>query len=76
MLSHYMNNKGIHMTDEDERRRRVLSRSIRDVTCYKCGNKKGHYANKCPAVGTAMTMSCQLDQILSKCSNNSRPNRI
>jgi hypothetical protein len=49
MLSHYMNDKGVHMTDEDKGQA-TLTRFMqkhKNVTCYKCG-KKGHCANKCP----------------------------
>jgi predicted ATP-binding protein involved in virulence len=65
MLTHYMNDKGVHMTDEEkgQRDQKGFMHKHHNVTCYKCGKKKGHYANKCPS-GTAMTtMSCQLDQI-------------
>jgi hypothetical protein len=49
MLSHYMNYKGVHMTDEDKGRtdQKSFMQKHKNVTCYKCG-KKGHYANKCP----------------------------
>jgi hypothetical protein len=48
MLSHYMNDKGIHMTDEDKGQtdQKSFVQKHKNVTCYKCG-KKGHYANKC-----------------------------
>jgi hypothetical protein len=50
MLSHYMNNKGIHMTDEDKGQtdQKCCMHKHKNVTCYKYG-KKGHYANKCPS---------------------------
>jgi hypothetical protein len=76
MLSHYMNDKGVHMTDEDkgqtDQKRRFMQKH-KNLTCYKCG-KKGHYANKCPDGDNndkASTISS-----LSKRSNNSRPNRV
>ena len=50
MLSHYMNDKGVHMTDEDkgQMNQKSFMQKQKNVTCYKCG-KKGHYANKCPS---------------------------
>jgi hypothetical protein len=49
MLSHYMNDKGVHVTDEDKGQATLTSfmHKHKNVTCSKCG-KKGHYANKCP----------------------------
>jgi hypothetical protein len=49
MLSHYMNDKGVHMTDEDKGQtdQKSFMQKHKNVTCYKCG-KKGHNANKCP----------------------------
>jgi hypothetical protein len=34
----------------------------RNVTCYKCGKNKGHYANKCPD-GDNDDDASQLDQV-------------
>jgi hypothetical protein len=50
MLSHYMNDKGVHMTDEEDEGQmdqKSFMQKHKNVTCFKCG-KKGHYANKCP----------------------------
>jgi hypothetical protein len=62
MLSHYMNDKTVHMTDEDKGQtdQKSFMRKHKNVTCYKCG-KKGHYVNKCPD-GDNMTRY-QLDQV-------------
>jgi hypothetical protein len=47
MLSHYMKDKGVHVTDEDKGQVTLTSfmQKHKNVKCYKCG-KKGHYANK------------------------------
>jgi hypothetical protein len=51
MLSHYMNDKGVHMTDEDkgktDQKSFMQKHHNKHVPFYKCG-KKGHCANKCP----------------------------
>jgi hypothetical protein len=49
MLPHYMNDKGIHVIDENtgQAALRTFMHKHKNVTCHKCG-KKGHYANKCP----------------------------
>jgi hypothetical protein len=50
LLSHYMNDKGVHMTYEDKGQtdQKSFMQKHKNVTCYECG-KKGHYANKCPS---------------------------
>jgi hypothetical protein len=49
MLSHYMNNKGVHMIHKDKGQtdQKRFMQKHKNVTCYKCG-KKSHYANECP----------------------------
>jgi hypothetical protein len=44
-----MNNKGVHVIDEDKGQATLTSfmQKHKSVMCYKCG-KKGHDANKCP----------------------------
>ncbi len=79
MLSLYMNDKGVHMTDEDkgQTNQKSFMQKHKNVTCYKCG-KKGHYANKCPSgdsndneLSTRSNSS-----LLSNSSNHRRPDRI
>jgi hypothetical protein len=43
MLSHYMNDKGVHMTDEDKGQtdKNTFMQKHKNVMFYKCG-KKGH----------------------------------
>jgi hypothetical protein len=71
MLSHYMNDKGVHtslwqMKIKDKRLGRVLCRSIRRT--WRATNVArraitSYYANKCPkSMGTATRMRRQLDQ--------------
>jgi hypothetical protein len=50
MLSHYINDTGVHVTDEDKGQATLTNfmQKHKNVTCDKCGKKKGHYANKCP----------------------------
>jgi hypothetical protein len=46
-----MNDKGVHMTDEDKGQtdqKSSFMQKHKNVTCHKCG-KKGQYANKCPS---------------------------
>jgi hypothetical protein len=49
MLSHYTNDNGVHMADEDKGQTalKIFMQKHKNVTCYRCG-KKGHYANKFP----------------------------
>jgi hypothetical protein len=76
MLSHYMNGKGVHMTDEDKRQtgQKSFMQKHKNVTCYKCG-KKGHYANKCPDGDNDGKASATRSSLSSR-SNNSRPNHV
>jgi hypothetical protein len=50
MLLNYMNNKGVHMTEEDKVQtdQKSFIHKHKNVRCSKCG-KKGHCANKCPS---------------------------
>jgi hypothetical protein len=75
MLSHYMNDKGVQMTDEDkgQTNQKSFMQKHKNVTCYKCG-KKGHYANKCPDGDNDDEASTRSS--LSNRSNNSRPNGV
>jgi hypothetical protein len=75
MLSHYMNDKGVHVTDEDKGQVALTSfmQKHKNVTCYKCG-KKGHYANKCPSGNNddeaSIRSSLSNRSNRSNCSNN------
>jgi hypothetical protein len=75
MLSHYMNDKRVHMTDEDKGQtdQKSFMQKQKNVTCYKCG-KKSHYANKCPDGDNDDEASTRSS--ISNCSNNSRPTRV
>jgi hypothetical protein len=55
MLLHFINDKGVQMTDEDkgEMDQKSCMQKHKNVMCYKCGKKV--------PVGTAMTMSRHLD---------------
>jgi hypothetical protein len=80
ILSHYMNDKGVHVTNGDKGQtdQKSFMSKHKNVTCYKCG-KKGHYANKCPSGDSNdYEPSTRLNSsLLSNCSNHStRPNRI
>jgi hypothetical protein len=67
-----MNDKGVHMIDEDKGQtdQKSFMQKHKNVTCYKCG-KKGHYANKCPNRDNHDEASTRSNR-----SNNSRPNRV
>jgi hypothetical protein len=71
-LSHYMTDKGDHMTDEDKGQtdQKIFMQKHNNVLCYNCG-KKGHYANRCPHGDNDDEASTR-----SRPSNNSRPNRV
>jgi hypothetical protein len=58
MLSHYMNDKGVHVTDEDKGQATLTSfiQKHKNVTFYKCG-KKGHYANNDDEASTRSSLS-------------------
>jgi hypothetical protein len=75
MLSHYMNDKGVHVTDEDKGQATLTSFMQKDknVTCYKCG-KKDPYANKCPNEDNNEEASIRSS--LSNRSSNRRPNHV
>jgi hypothetical protein len=75
MLSHYMNDKGVHVTDEGKGQETLTSfmQKHQNVRCYKCG-KKGHYANKCPDGDNDDEASMRSS--LSNRSNSSRPNHV
>jgi hypothetical protein len=77
ILSHYMNDKEVHMTDEDKGQTVLKSfmQKHKNVTCYRCGSKKGqHYPNECPDGHSDDESSTRSS--LSSHSNNSRPSRI
>jgi hypothetical protein len=75
MLSHYMNDKGVHMADEGKVQTALkrFMQKHKNVTCYRCG-KKGHYTNKCPDGDSDDKSSTRSS--LSNHSNNSRANRV
>jgi hypothetical protein len=78
MLSHYMNNKVVHVTDEDKGQtdQKSLMQKQKNVTCYyKCG-KKGHHANKCHSRECPDGDSNDESSTRSSRSNNRRPNRF
>jgi hypothetical protein len=76
MLSHYMNDKGVQVADEDKGQPALTSfmQKHKNVTCYRCG-KKGHYANKCPA-GDNGDEASTTSSLSNRSSNNSRHNRV
>jgi hypothetical protein len=76
MLSHYMSNKGLYITDEENPRQtnqKSFMQKHKNMTCYKCG-KKGHYANKCPSGDSDDNDETSIRSNLLR--NHSRPNRI
>jgi hypothetical protein len=74
IFSHYMNDKGVHVTDEDKGQATLMSfmQKHKNVMCYKCG-KKGHYSypNKCPSEDNDDEASIRSS--LNNRSNNSWP---
>jgi hypothetical protein len=78
MLSHYMNNKGVCITDEDKEgqmHQESFMKKHKNVTYYKCG-KKGHYANKCPSGDSNDNVLSTISNLLNNPSSHSRPNCI
>jgi hypothetical protein len=80
MLAHYMNEKGVHMTDENKEQtdQKSSMQKHKSVSCYKCG-MKGHYANICPSGDSNDNESSTRSNssLLSNLSNHSTcPNRI
>jgi hypothetical protein len=75
MLSHYINNKGVHMIDEGKGQtdQKCFMQKHKNLMCYKC-SKKGHYANKCPSGDNDDEASTRSS--ISNRSNNSRPNQV
>ncbi len=77
LLSHYMNDKGVQVADEDKGQAALTTfmQKHKNVTCYRCG-KKGHYANKCPN-GENNDKSLTRSSLSNRSSsNNSRPNHV
>jgi hypothetical protein len=81
MLSHCMNDKGVHITDEDKGQtdQKSFMHKHKNVTCYK-RNKKGHYANTYYLSGDSndnQSSTRSNSSLLSNPRNHStRPNRI
>jgi hypothetical protein len=77
MLSHYMIDKGVHMTDEEDKGQATLisfMQKHKNVTRYRCG-KKGHCTtNKCPNEDSNEKSPTRSS--LSNRSNNSRPTAL
>jgi hypothetical protein len=80
MLSHYMNDKRVHMPDEDKGQtdQKSSMQKHKNVTCYKCG-KKGHYANKCPSGDSnndEPSTRSNSSLLISRSNHSTRPNHI
>jgi hypothetical protein len=79
MLSNYMNDKGVHMADEDKGQTALKSSTSfmqqhQNVMCYRCG-KKGHDADKWPD-GDNDDESSTRSSLSKNLSNNSKPNQV
>jgi hypothetical protein len=80
MLSHYMIDKGVHITDEDKGQtdQKSFMQKHKNVTCYKCG-KKGHHANKCPngdSNDNESSTRSNLSLLSNRSNHSTRQNRM
>ena len=80
MLSHYRNDKRVHMIDEDKRQtdQKSLMQKHKTVTCYK-GGKKGHRAKKWPngdSNDDEWSTRSNSSLLRNRSNHSTRPNRI